>query len=118
MNTKDKISLAFLVLFYCLLMLLNIRYAPGDPVQTIISTATNFLALASVAVAFTLIVVSVMQKIVGERLPWDRVVRFYLMFAILIWMFAIMYTYFDQVERLKQADQASVEPYLSLVKPS
>lgn len=109
MNTKDKITLSLLILFYCLLMVLNVRYVPGDPVQTGIATAMNILTLASVAVAFTLIVVSVMQKIVGQRLPWDRVLRFYLMFAILIWFFAIMYTYFDQVERAKQAEFAAVE---------
>ncbi len=117
MNTKDKISLAFLILFYCFLMLINVRYIPGDIGQTIIATATNILTLASVAVAFTLIVVSVMQKIVGERLPWDRVLRFYLMFAILIWVFAIMYTYFDHVERLKQKDQSpQASQHLSLVQ--
>lgn len=109
MKTKEKISLSLLILFYCLLILLNIRYVQGDMLQTIIATGMNILTLASVAVAFTLIVVSVMQKIVGQRLPWDRVVRFYLLFAILIWIFAIMYTYFEQVEREKlQVEQPSI----------
>ena len=84
-------------------MLLNVRYHPGDPMQTFIATAGNILTLAAVAVAMTLAVVSAMQKVVGERLPWDRVLRFYLFFAILIWFFAIMYTYFDMVEREKKA---------------
>ena len=84
-------------------MLCNIRYVPGDPLQTFIATMSNVLTLAAVAVAMTLIVVSAIQKIVGERLPWDRVLRFYLFFAILIWVFAMMYTHFEGVERQKQA---------------
>ena len=66
MNTKDKISLSLLILFYCLLMLLNVRYVQGDPVQTLIATSMNILTLASVAVAFTLIVVSIMQRLWGN----------------------------------------------------
>jgi hypothetical protein len=108
MNTKDKISLVLLVGFYGLLVLFNVRYFPGDPLQTFIATAGNILTLAAVAVALTLGLVSVMQKVVGERLPWDRVLRFYLFFAILIWAFAIMYTYFDMVEREKAKAAESV----------
>ena len=103
MNTKDKISLVLLVGFYGLLVLANIRYFPGDPLQTLIETVSNVLTLAAVAVAFTLAVVSAMQKVVGERLPWDRVLRFYLFFAILIWAFNMMYFHFDGIERAKQA---------------
>lgn len=109
MNTKDKISLFLLICFYCFLMVANIRYFPGDLARTIFETAMNILTLASAAVAFTLIVVSSMQKIVGQRLPWDRVLRFYLFFGIMIWMFAIMYTHLDQVEREKQAALAAEE---------
>ncbi len=102
MNTKDKISLFLLVCFYGLLVLFNVRYVPGDLYQTFIETASNVLTLAAVAVAMTLAVVSAMQKVVGQRLPWDRVLRFYLFFAILIWAFNMMYYHFDGVERAKQ----------------
>ncbi len=90
-------------------MLVNVRYVPGDMVQTLIATAANILTLGSAAVAMTLILASVMQKAVGQRLPWDRVLRFYLLFAIMIWFFAIMYTHLDQIERAKQAAPVPVE---------
>ncbi len=109
MNTKDKISLGLLIGFYGLLMLVNVRYFPGDLSRTLIATASNVLTLGSAAMAMTLIVASTMQKVVGQRLPWDRVLRFYLLFGIIIWFFAIMYTHLDQVERAKEAAPASVE---------
>ena len=107
MNTKDKINLFLLICFYCFLVVANIRYFPGDLARTVLETAMNVLTLASAAVGFTVVIVSVMQKMVGQRLPWDRVLRFYLFFGIMIWMFAIMYTHFDQIEREKQAEQVS-----------
>ena len=95
MKTKEKISLAGLVLFYLLCV---IRYIPGDPGMTFYHTAKSFLTLAPFAVALTIIVVNVMQKNIGAKLPWDRVVRFYLFFAIIIEIFAGLYNYLDQAQ--------------------
>jgi hypothetical protein len=44
-------------------------------------------------VALTIVMVTVMQKIVGEKLAWDRILRFYLWFAIIIEIFAGVYNY-------------------------
>lgn len=90
MTTKEKISLTGLVAFYLLCV---IRFIPGDLGMTLYHTAKSFLTLAPVAVALTIVVVTVMQKIVGAKLPWDRVVRFYLLFAIIIEIFAGVYNY-------------------------
>jgi hypothetical protein len=90
MKIKEKIYLAGLVAFY---LLCAVRYIPGDLGMTLYHTAKSFLTLAPFAVALTVIVVTLMQKIVGARLPWDRVLRFYLMFAIIIEIFAGVYNY-------------------------
>lgn len=90
MTTKEKISLTALVAFYLLCV---IRYIPGDMGMTLYHTAKSFLTLAPVAVAVTIVVVTGMQKIVGAKLAWDRILRFYLLFAIIIEIFAGVYNY-------------------------
>ncbi len=90
MTTKEKISLTGLVAFYLLCV---VRYIPGDLGLTLYHSAKSFLTLAPFAVALTIIVVTTMQKIVGGKLPWDRVLRFYLLFAIIIEIFAGVYNY-------------------------
>lgn len=90
MPIKEKISLTGLVLFY---LLCAVRYIPGDLGMTLYHTAKSFLTLAPFAVALTIVMVTVMQKIVGEKLAWDRILRFYLWFAIIIEIFAGVYNY-------------------------
>ena len=95
MTSKEKISLAGLVLFYLLCV---IRYIPGDLGMTLYHTAKSFLTLAPFAVALTIVIVTVMQKIVGKKLPWDRILRFYLLFAIIIEIFAGVYNYLERAQ--------------------
>ncbi|MEN8257881.1 MAG: hypothetical protein ABFS09_08475 [Thermodesulfobacteriota bacterium] len=95
MTTKEKISLTGLVVFYLLCVL---RYIPGDLGMTFYHTAKSFLLLGSFAVALTIVIVTIMQKIVGEKLPWDRVLRFYLLFAIIIEIFAGVYNYLERAQ--------------------
>lgn len=90
MPIKEKISLTGLVLFYLLCV---VRYIPGDLGMTLYHTVKSFLTLAPFAVALTIVMVTVMQKIVGEKLSWDRILRFYLWFAIIIEIFAGVYNY-------------------------
>ncbi|MBU0681452.1 MAG: hypothetical protein KKD73_08525 [Proteobacteria bacterium] len=90
MKTKEKIYLAGLVAFYLVCV---IRYIPGDLGMTLYHTGKSFLTLAPFAVALTIVIVTIMQKIVGAKLPWDRVLRFYLLFAIIIEIFAGVYNY-------------------------
>ncbi len=95
MTTKEKLSLTGLVLFYLLCV---IRYIPGDLGMTFYHTAKSFLTLAPFALGLTIIIVSIMQKVVGEKLPWDRILRFYLLFAIIIEIFAGLYNYLERAQ--------------------
>ena len=90
MTNKEKISLGALTAFYILCIL---RYFPGNLLKTITATTESFLTLGPFAIALTIIIVTIIQKVVGEKLPWDRIFRFYLMFAILIEIFAGVYNY-------------------------
>lgn len=95
MTNKEKISLAGLVLFYLICV---IRYIPGNLGMTLYHTAKSFVTLAPFAIGLTILVVAVMQKIVGEKLPLDRILRFYLFFGIIIEIFAGLYNYLDQAQ--------------------
>ena len=95
MTTKEKISLTGLVIFYLLCV---IRYIPGDLGTTFYLTAKSFLTLAPFAVGLTIIVITIMQRVVGEKLPWDRILRFYLLFAIIIEIFAGLYNYLEHAQ--------------------
>ncbi len=95
MTSKEKVSLTGLVFFYLLCVT---RYIPGDLGMTLYHTAKSFLTLAPFAVGLTIIVVTIMQRIVGGKLPWDRVLRFYLFFAIIIEIFAGLYNYLDKAQ--------------------
>lgn len=95
MTSKEKISLTGLVVFYLICVT---RYVPGDLGMTLYHTAKSFLTLAPFAVALTILIVTIMQKIVGAKLPWDRVLRFYLFFAIIIEIFAGLYNYLDKIQ--------------------
>lgn len=76
MNKKREWAvLAFMAFGYGIL---SIRYFPGQQGKTIFETVTHVFAIAPVTLGATLVIVSLLQKAAGERLPWSRVSRIFL----------------------------------------
>lgn len=76
MNKKREWAvLGFMVFCYGLL---SIRYFPAQPGKTIFETVSHVFSIAPVTLGATLVIVSLLQKAAGERLPWIRVGRIFL----------------------------------------
>ena len=85
MNKLTKnFSLAAVIIVY---LFFNFRYAPGNWIASIKATSMQLLTTAPYVVGLTILLVSVMQKMSGERLPWDRIARIYCTIGILIGFF-------------------------------
>lgn len=78
---KERISLIVLTVVY---LLFHYRYAPGRIVESLVETMFQLLTTAPVVVGLTILLVSFLQRMYGERLPWDRIVRIYLTFGIIL----------------------------------
>jgi len=93
MSTKEKVSLFLLILVY---MLVTVRYFPNRPMDTLAATVSHLLESVPYIIAVTIVVVSVMQKVVGEKLPKNRIARIYLTFGLIAEFFFGMYHYLNQ----------------------
>ena len=85
MNKLTKnFSLAAVIIVY---LFFNFRYAPDSWIASIKATSMQLMTTAPYVVGLTILLVSVMQKMSGERLPWDRILRIYCTIGILIGFF-------------------------------
>lgn len=93
MNTKEKITLTLLGIVY---LLASLRYFPGRWADTAVATLSHLLSAIPITIGLTILVVSALQKIAGTRLPYDRIVRIYLMFGIITEFFYGLSNYVTQ----------------------
>lgn len=87
-NLKDKVSFILVVLAY---LLFNLRYAPGRGVDTLTATALQLLSTAPFAAGCTIFTVAILQRVSESRPPWDRVVRIFCTYGILIGFIYALY---------------------------
>jgi hypothetical protein len=80
-NFRKNISLAAVISVY---LLFNFRYAPGSLSASIRATIMQLLTTAPYVIGLTILLVSVMQKMSGERLPGDRIVRIFCTIGIIV----------------------------------
>ena len=85
-----KISLAAVIAAY---LLFNFRYAPDSLVASIKATLMQILTTAPYVAGLTILLVSVINKMAGDRLPWDRIIRIYCTIGIFIGLFFAMSEY-------------------------
>ncbi len=81
---KEKVSFAAVIAVY---LLFNFRYAPDSWIASVKATAMQLFTTAPFVAGLTILLVSVMQKMSGERLSWDRIARIYCTIGILIGFF-------------------------------
>jgi hypothetical protein len=90
MRAKEKISLLFLITLYLLVI---VRYFPDRPADTFMATMRHLLDSVPYIIAMTILTVSIMQRVVGAKLPHNRIVRIYLMFGLIAEFFFGIYHY-------------------------
>jgi hypothetical protein len=76
---REQISLAVMVVVY---LLASVRYFPGRVMHSIMETLLHILSVAPISLGATLLIVAVLQRLVKERLLFNRTLRLFLMVAI------------------------------------
>lgn len=90
MKTKEKIVLSTLV---CLYLLMTISFIPGSLSGTINATIKHLMVTLPYSIGMTILAVSIIQKVVGEKLLLDRVARIYLMIGLFSEIIYAIYDY-------------------------
>jgi hypothetical protein len=93
MSTKEKISLFLLIAVY---LLVTVRYFPNRPMETLAATMSHLLESVPYIIAATIVVVSVIQKVVGQKMPRNSIARIYLTFGLIAEFFFGIYHYLNQ----------------------
>ncbi|MGV1100123.1 hypothetical protein ACUUL3_12040 [Thiovibrio sp. JS02] len=78
---KEYFSLGFLSIVY---LLASVRFFPGKAMQSLVETLIHILSVAPINLGATLVIVAVLQRLVGERLPLGRSIRIFLTAAIFL----------------------------------
>ncbi len=89
---RERISLAILVIVY---LLASVRYFPGRAMHSIVETLIHVLSVAPINLGATLLIVAVLQRLVKERLPFSRTLRFFLVVAICLEFILGLAHYFE-----------------------
>lgn len=90
---KGHLSLALIFVFY---ILCNSRYSPGRPAASLAATMMQILATAPFVIGISILLVYFLQRLSGQRLLWDRILRIYLTFGIIIGFLVNLYDYFSR----------------------
>ena len=91
---KEHLSLALTFVLY---ILFNFRYSPGRLADSLAATMFQLLGTAPFVVGITILTVYFLQKLSDGRLSWNRIVRIYLTFGIIIGFLVNLYDYFSRV---------------------
>ena len=93
MTTKEKTILSALVFLY---LLMTISFVPGNIIGTLNATVKHLMITLPYAIGMTILAVSIMQKVVGEKLLPSRIARFYLMIGLFCEFVYAIYDYTTQ----------------------
>ena len=89
---REQISLAVLIVVY---LLASVRYFPGRAMHSLVETLIHALSVAPITLGATLLIVAVLQRLIKERLPFDRTLRLFLVVAICLECILGLAHYFD-----------------------
>jgi len=77
----QHLSLAFLTLLY---ILASVRYYPGQGAKTALETLIHMVSAAPFPLGCTIMIVIILQKKMGHKMPRDRAVRIFLGISLFI----------------------------------
>ena len=89
---REQISLAILIVVY---LLSSVRYFPGQAMHSLVETLIHVLSVAPICLGATLVIVAILQRLVKERLPFSRTLRFFLVVAICLEFILGLSHYFE-----------------------
>lgn len=78
---RGQFSLIVLSVVY---LIFHFRYLPGQITKSLVGTLVQILTTAPITVGLTILIVSFLQRMQGERLPWDRIMRIFFTFGIIL----------------------------------
>jgi hypothetical protein len=81
------------VLLLALYLLASFRYFPGRPLDSLQATGLHIIRSAPFTVGLTLITISMVQRMAKERLPWPRILRFFLTISLFYEFLFALYHY-------------------------
>ena len=81
------------VLLGLIYLLFAVRYYPGRPMDTLVATVEHLLVSIPFSLGFTLVVVSVLAKVSGDKPTRSFVARLFLTFGIIVEFFFGLYNY-------------------------
>lgn len=87
---KESISLWVIALVY---LLCSVRYYPGKALKTLNASVMQIFGVAPITVGVTIIIVSLLQRVLGSKLPWDRVLRIFFTIGIIVELLYGLYNY-------------------------
>ncbi len=87
---NESVTLAIIIMVY---LLLSVRYFPGHLLKTLTWTALQILTVAPLTVGGTIIVVVILQKSMGAKIPRDRIIRIFLTLGIIVELLYGLYNY-------------------------
>lgn len=90
---REKFVLAVLI---CVYLLASVRFFPGRALESLLSTLSHALSVAPVSMGVTLLLVALLQRFLGERLPWSRIARIFFTVAIMLELVLGFSHYFGQ----------------------
>jgi hypothetical protein len=93
MSLKHQLSLIGLAAVY---ILFNLRYMPNQISRSLLETVVQLVTSAPIPVGLTILVVSFLTRMHGERVPWDRVVRMYFTFGIITGFLLALNEYWER----------------------
>ena len=71
-----------LVVMFVVYLLASVRYFPDNLIKTATETLFQLVSAAPLTIGCTILFVVFFQKASKGKLPWDRILRIYLMLAI------------------------------------
>ena len=92
-NIRKIFSIGLLVAIY---LLCSVRYYHGNVSKTVLETLIHLLTVAPFIIGGTLVLVSIIRKIAGERLAWEAVIRIYLTVGIFVEFIIGIYHYVNK----------------------
>ncbi len=87
---NESATLAIITMVY---ILLSVRYFPGQFLKTLTWTTLQILTVAPLTVGGTIIVVVIIQKSMGAKIPRDRIIRIFLTLGIIVELLYGLYNY-------------------------
>ncbi len=92
-SLKKIFAITILIILY---LIFSVRYYQGNFSKTALETCIHMLTVAPFLIGGTLVLVSVLRKVAGERLSWEAVIRIYLTLGIFVEFILGIYHYVNQ----------------------